>query len=184
MLSCGAACGSGGSVPGWLPGYLARARGLCPAGHHGYHRSFPGPKLDLGGPFPSHRHHGPGRHHEVGPRAVGAGGTLGDRSRSTPRDGGCCLAPGATGCGPQGDVSKVPINCANLERNVPLAVRHGAAVSRLACLPSSRFDSPLFLLTFTCRSVFLDSVRVWPPPRSEVSQTPQPKRCTSVPAEV
>lgn len=46
MLSCGAACGSGRSVPGWLPGYLARAQGLCPAGHHGYHRSFPGPKLD------------------------------------------------------------------------------------------------------------------------------------------
>lgn len=106
---------------------------------------------------------GLGRHREVGPRAVGAGGTLGDRSRSAPRDGGCCLAPGATGCGPQGDASKVPITCANLERNVLLAVRHGAAVSRLASLLSGALTLP-FLLTFTCCSVSLDSVCVWPPP--------------------
>lgn len=38
--------GGWGLPPRGFPGPLAGAQGLCPVGHHGRHRSFPGPKLD------------------------------------------------------------------------------------------------------------------------------------------
>lgn len=75
------------------PGLLSPGGGgsqdLCPAGHHGCHQSFPGPKLDWVALSPHASTADQAGITKRAARAVGAGGTLGGRTCSAHLGGAC-----------------------------------------------------------------------------------------------